>query len=84
MKSEAQKNLEKLPAYCAAILPGYGTPIIIVAGERGYHPAPLNLNVEAYNAKRGITPAQAEAMLVGSMFGWEVPGANPENCEGIF
>ncbi len=29
------------------------------------------------NAKIGVTPAQAEAMMIGSMFGWDVPGANP-------
>jgi hypothetical protein len=27
------------------------------------------------NEKLGVSPAHAEAMLVGSMFGWDVPGA---------
>ena len=30
------------------------------------------------NREKGVTLAQVEALLVGSMFGWEVPGANPE------
>jgi hypothetical protein len=29
-----------------------------------------------------LTPAMAEAMLVGSMFGWDVPGAYPEAYQG--
>ncbi len=29
----------------------------------------------------GITPAQQEAMLVGSMFGWDVPGADPDHYD---
>ena len=29
----------------------------------------------------GVTPAQAEAMLAGSMFGWNVPAANPKNYD---
>jgi hypothetical protein len=27
------------------------------------------------NGNLGVSPAMAEAMLVGSMFGWDVPGA---------
>jgi hypothetical protein len=33
--------------------------------------------VDELNTKMGVTKAQSEAMLVGSMFGWNVPGANP-------
>ncbi len=35
------------------------------------------------NRKRGVTPAQEEAMKIGSMCGWDVPGADPDNCEDI-
>ena len=35
--------------------------------------------VEALNKKLGVTKRQAEAMLVGSMFGWHAKGANPDN-----
>lgn len=31
------------------------------------------------NSRAGVTPEQAEAMQIGSMFGWEVPGADPDN-----
>lgn len=78
MQSPAQKNLAKLPARCYARHPSTNDPILITAGERGYHWAPPTLDVDAANTRHGITPAQVEAMLVGSMFGWEVPGANPD------
>lgn len=33
------------------------------------------------NHELGITPAQAEAMKVGSMFDWNAPGADPKNYD---
>lgn len=68
----------KLPDLCAARLPIDNSPILIRRGERGYHPAP-GLDVDAYNARHNISEAVAEAMLIGSMFGWHVPGANPDD-----
>ena len=71
------KTLEKLPEMCAAAH-WDGSPIIIKRGVMGYYPAPPSLDVERYNARHGVTAAQREAMEVGSMFGWEVPGADPD------
>ena len=35
------------------------------------------------NRKLGVTPAQEEAMKIGSMCGWDVPGADPDHCMDI-
>ena len=37
--------------------------------------------VDEYNGKLGVTKAQEEAMKTGSMFGWNVPGADPKNYD---
>lgn len=39
--------------------------------------------VAELNTRAGVTPAQAEAMQIGSMFGWEVPGADPDNHKAV-
>ena len=31
------------------------------------------------NSKLGVTPEQRKAMEIGSLCGWDVPGANPAN-----
>lgn len=35
--------------------------------------------VAELNRLEGVTPAQAKAMEIGSMFGWACPGADPDN-----
>lgn len=74
-------TLQKLPPYCASKLPSTGETILIKRGEPGYHPAPQIADPSAFNDEHGITPAQAEAMFAGSMFGWHVPGADPDIYE---
>jgi hypothetical protein len=59
---------------CAARHPTDNTVILIVRGEKGYHPWKV-MDVDNFNARCGVSPTQAEAMLVGSMFGWNCPGA---------
>lgn len=56
-------------------------------GERGYWPGtgPFPDEKTAFdfvnerNALIGVTPYQREAMLNGSLWGWDVPGADPDN-----
>ena len=75
----------ELPKYCFSVLPTTGEMIRIVRGESGYYPcnsgglSPENIRikVDVKNQMRLITRAQEEAMLAGSMFGWNVPGAKP-------
>ena len=58
-----------------------GQVIAVKRDERGYWPMDgWTLDrARRFNERQGITPAQVEAMRVGSMFGFDVPGANPEN-----
>lgn len=57
----------------------YGSsPVIAVKrGEPGFFPIHTTLSADALNAGEGVTPAQREAMLTGSMFGWHTLGADP-------
>lgn len=59
----------------------YGIPplIGIKKGDDGYHPIYVNTTAEALNEGLGVTKAQAEAMLNGSLFGWDTPSADPDN-----
>ena len=77
---------EKLPEHCCSILPSTGELIVIKRGERGYYRSEWNTDsreenksiADFTNNRMGITPAQLEAMICGSMCGWDVPGAQPQ------
>ncbi|MDR0294496.1 MAG: hypothetical protein LBH95_10150 [Oscillospiraceae bacterium] len=74
----------ELPNKCFSLLPSSGDVIIIERGTQGY--TPFGSGVEPHerreeadnlNAGLGVTRAQEEAMLAGSLFGWNAPGAKP-------
>lgn len=46
-------------------------------GETGYYP--IRTGVTAAELNEDATQAQLEAMLIGSMAGWDAPGADPIN-----
>jgi hypothetical protein len=71
-------TLQKLPELCAALHPSDGSKIVIRRGVPGYTHAHPRIDVDEFNREEGVTPAQVEAMLVGSLFGWHVPGADPD------
>lgn len=83
------KVAEGLPELCFSTLASTGQLIYIRRGESGYHPSDWDTgnkerNVELadlMNERRGITPAQRQAMEIGSIAGWEVPGADPRHYE---
>ena len=54
-----------------------GEVIVVRRGEMGYYPYPGKTldDARAYNERHGATPAVVEAMLTGSMFGWDCPAA---------
>ena len=85
---------ETLPPKAYAILRssvgegGVGRIIEIVAGESGYYPMSFDDGRpvlggpelrDGMNADLGVTPVERVAMENGSMFGWNVPGADPRN-----
>lgn len=80
----------RLPSICYAYVPGNPPEravVIIKRGESGYYPSrvcppaamtpdEIKALVNSMNEDIKVTSAMSEAMLVGSMFGWDVPGAH--------
>ena len=85
----SQKFAEGLPELCFSTMPGTGALICIKRGESGYYPSDWNTSsrehnrqiADEQNRRLGVTAAQKEAMMCGSMFGWNVPGADPAFVE---
>ena len=85
----APKIADGLPELCFSTLASTGQLICIKRGETGYYPSDWDTgdkerNVEMadeLNENLGVTPAQRQAMEIGSMAGWDVPGADPRNYE---
>ncbi|MBP3508248.1 DUF4314 domain-containing protein [Oscillibacter sp.] len=83
----APKYAEGLPEMCYSVQESTGDLIVIKRGEAGYYDCTYNTddkqkNVELAdynNAKLGVTPEQRKAMEIGSLCGWDVPGADPAN-----
>jgi len=84
----------QLPAECFAVNNGlvhtgpHGKPQILylTRGERGFSPIYTQADdvpgmVDRLNARLGVSLAQREAMLMGSMFGWNVPAADPSRYD---
>ena len=58
-----------------------GEVVKIRRGVNGYFKADVNGSSDELNESLGITRAHSEAMYVGSLFGWETPGANHANYD---
>lgn len=79
------KLAEGLPEMCFSVLPDTGALICIKRGESSYYPSDWSTGDRARNIQirddanesMGVTDAQRQAMEAGSMFGWNVPGADP-------
>ena len=85
----APKIAEGLPELCFSTLASTGQLICVKRGENGYYPSDWDTgdkerNVELadeLNEYLGVSPGQRQAMEVGSMCGWDVPGADPKADE---
>lgn len=58
----------------------YGAEAKIIAikrGGMGFYPIHSRLSADQLNELEGVTVAQREAMLAGSMFGWHLKAADP-------
>lgn len=69
----------ELPEFCFA--EAHGETVMIKRGMTGYFVTGYKETPAELNAKLGITAAQYEAMVVGSMFGWHVPAADPNKYD---
>lgn len=82
-----------LPLTCYATNPSDGALIILKRGETGYWPTEgyklgdrgsittWDAFADLLNERMGVTKGQRAAMEAGSLFGWHVPGANPDHYD---
>ncbi|MDD4474933.1 MAG: hypothetical protein PHV95_03950 [Eubacteriales bacterium] len=79
----------KLPVMCYSTLPSTGELIVIKRGENGYRKADHRMSgcdssrsyADMVNKKLGVSKAQEAAMIAGSLYGWNVPAADPKNYD---
>lgn len=94
MATDLLKTLQKLPLIVYSILPSDPNQIIALKrGEEGYFPFCVNTSghptIECVAELNGAlypkpTPAQIEAMVNGSLFGFTCRAADPDYVEGLF
>lgn len=78
-------NNYNLPDFCFANDNIYTDRInLIKYGESGYYPTGYTGDAMEYNKLIGVEEYVSEAMVCGSMFGWDVPGADPEFFRKIY
>lgn len=83
--SSLERNLSKLPEICYSVSDS-GELIQLHRNQSGYYPSALSsldetknrILANQLNADLCVTKAQEQAMLAGSMFGFDVPGADPD------
>lgn len=88
LNQEQQEEIfTRLPELCYSVLNTTNEIIVVKRGETGYYrtdyePAKDRKAAEEWcdllNEQLGVTKPQRKAMEVGSMWGWDVPGANPD------
>lgn len=84
-----KRQAEKLPDFCMSTLAATGDLIKITNKESGYSTADWSSDHEDenkvladyFNRLLGVSKAQEQAMVAGSIFGWNTPAANPKNYD---
>lgn len=77
-------NKFNLPDFCfAEDLMNPGKVILINYGQSGYCKTDYTGDAMKLNEKINVTWAQMQGMINGSMFGWDIPGINPEYFENL-
>ncbi len=88
MNPSESSAVSDLPEMCVAVLQPQDVLIGIRRGQRGYYQmydgtitgASARQVADRMNRALEVTPRQREAMLIGSMMGWNCPGAHP-SCD---
>jgi len=80
------KYADKLPTFCFAIHPVNKQVIGIYRNESGYVETDdmIVYDAKLSNEMRGVTCAQVNAMVAGSMFSWDIPAADPDSPANQF
>lgn len=73
--------LSKLPGIAFATLAVSGETVAICRGEPSHYRVQTTKTAEELNSMYGVSPAQARAMLAGSILGWHTPLADPEHYD---
>jgi hypothetical protein len=73
--------LSSLPGIAFATLALTGETIAICRGEPNYYRVETTKTADELNSMYGVSPAQAKAMLAGTMLGWHTLLANPEHYD---
>jgi hypothetical protein len=79
---------DDLPDMCVAVLQPDNVLIGIKRGQRGYFQIhggfvkgdAARAAADTFNRRLHVSPQQREAMLIGSMMGWDCPAARP-SCD---
>jgi hypothetical protein len=77
----ARSILSSLPGIAFATLAVSGETVAICRGEPSHYRVATTKTAAELNTMYGVSPAQARAMLAGTILGWHTRLANPERYD---